>query len=147
MKILLAIDDCDASKAATEFAHENFPHADIHIFSVADTHGVEAINVPEFGYYNVSEIIDSIESQAKGIAHVAEVGFEHADSATITTAGSVGRAICTEAAEVHADLVIVGQSHHSLFSRLFSPHVATYVLKHAKSPVLIVKVEKNAVHA
>jgi nucleotide-binding universal stress UspA family protein len=147
MKILLGIDDCHASRLATAFTRENFPHADVHVFSVADIHSATTMYAPEIGRVDTTTFIEATQNLAKDIVRHAEVGFEHADSATITTTGSVGKAICDEASKVGAELVIVGQSHHSLASRWFNPHVATYVLKHSTSPVLIVKAAEQLASA
>jgi nucleotide-binding universal stress UspA family protein len=142
MKILLAVNDCEASVDASAYAHTHFPEATFHVFSVAPiaeilklTTGPRARSDAPPAY----ELIALAEVNALHVAEAALAGFEHSDAATTTTTGDVAQAICDEAALTHADLIIVGSTPHRGLSRVFDTSVSHHVLQHAPCPVLVVK--------
>ena len=56
--------------------------------------------------------------------------------------GEPGDVICAVAAEINADLIVVGSHGHGWFQRVLIGSVSTHVLHHAPCPVLVVRLEE-----
>jgi len=54
-----------------------------------------------------------------------------------TLTGQPAQAICTEAARLGSDLIVIGHRHLSRLERLFSPSVGNQILNTAPCPVLV----------
>lgn len=148
MKVLIAVDDDDASRDALSFASQ----------LLSDDHEVVVINVARStitpygtiggmgatyaGSPDLSAEVDlaaqeRAERDARRVA--AEAAAEiHADELRVEH-GDVGPAICRVAEEESADLVVLGTHDRSRWSRLWFGSVSDHVVKHAPCPVLVVR--------
>ena len=52
--------------------------------------------------------------------------------------GVPSRIICEESKKINVDLIIVGSSHKSTVSKLYSGTTAAYVIEHSDKPVLTI---------
>ena len=145
MKILIAVDESDASTAAVAATKALFPEADYLLLSVADMTPLmvtDPIGGGVFTSTTTTAAMESVEEGADAAIAVAERQIHAAESSV--EIGEPGRMICEEAARVKPDVVVVGRSSRSWLSRLFEPSVADYVVKHARCPVLVVNEPAHA---
>ena len=147
MKILIAVDESDASAAAVDAARALFPDADHLLLSVADIAPLMVTDPVGGGVFTSTTTpaaMEAIEQSADAAIAVAEHQIHAVESKV--EIGEPGRMICEEAARVRPDVVVVGRSSRSWLSRLFDPSVADYVVKHASCPVLVVNEPEHAAH-
>ena len=140
MKILIAVDESDASAAAVAATRMLFPSADHVLLSVADMTPLMVTDPVGGGVFTSTTTpaaMEAVEKSADAAIALAESNIDTVDS--IVEIGEPGRLICEEAARIKADVVVVGRSSRGWFSRLFEPSVADYVVRHAPCPVLVVK--------
>ncbi len=148
MKIVLAIDGSDFSKAAVkELAKMPLPNnSEVSIINVYEH---PAMSTPElvptrvtlYNYYedfitNAQKIGENIVSEA------VKVLKEKNGSLTITTSvvsGLPKKEILEKAESFDADLIVVGSQGQGAFSRLLLGSVSQYLATHAKCSVMIVK--------
>jgi nucleotide-binding universal stress UspA family protein len=153
MKIVLAIDGSDFSKAAVkELAKMPLPN-DSEV-SVINVYEHPAMSTPELittagtlaDYYqdfitNAQKIGEKIVSQAVKILK------EKNSSLTIVTSvvsGLPKKAILEKAESIDADLIVVGSQGQGAFSRFLLGSVSQYLATHSKCSVLIVKEKEDA---
>ena len=55
--------------------------------------------------------------------------------------GEPGPTICDVAAEIQADVIVVGTHGHGWFKRVLMGSVSTHVLNHASCPVLVIRTD------
>lgn len=140
MKILIAVDESDASAAAVAATRMLFPSADHVLLSVADMTPLMVTDPVGGGVFTSTTTpaaMEAVEKSADAAIALAESNIDTVDS--IVEIGEPGRLICEEAARIKPDVVVVGRSSRGWFSRLFEPSVADYVVRHAPCPVLVVK--------
>lgn len=148
MKIVLAIDGSDFSKAAVkELAKLPLPNdSEVSIINVYEH---PAMMTPELISTTVSldsyyqEFISNAHKIGKKIVSEAvKVLKEKNGSLTITTSIESGlpkKIILEKAESFDADLIVVGSQGQGAFSRILLGSVSQYLATHAKCSVLIVK--------
>ena len=141
MKILLAIDDSEFSEAAAKSLAGQFRPQDT---EVRVLHVVEptVISVPpqmSRGYY--PELEDRLPQARELVDRVAKTlssaGFRVITSVVTGDARSV---ILDEAAEWHADLIVLGSHERKGLGRFFLGSVSEAVARHAGCSVQIVRI-------
>ncbi len=138
--ILVPVDFSDASPGALEYAIE-FARGTparlviLHVIDLGD-----ALRKDGYGVYRNSDIRQSARREANRQmeaflqpAEFGEVKFE-----TLLKIGHPVSEICAVAEENNADLIITATHGHSGFRHLLIGSVAELVVRHAKSPVLVV---------
>ena len=145
MKILIAVDESEASAAAVEATRILFPSADHVLLSVADVMPLMVTDPVGGGVFTATTTPAAMEAvELAADDAIASADHElHAMESRVEI-GDPGRLICEEAARIHPDVVVVGRSSRGWLSRLFEPSVADYVVKHAPCPVLVVKGPEHA---
>jgi nucleotide-binding universal stress UspA family protein len=78
---------------------------------------------------------DAAESLRRLSAHLPSELVERVES---DVGGSAWQAVCDAAAEMNADLVVVGSHGHGTFDRLLGT-TASRIVNHAECPVLVVR--------
>lgn len=152
MKIVLAIDGSDFSKAAVKGLSEMpLPNdSEVNIINIYEyralpTSGLHSMKATHHKYpydaiKNAQKIGDKIISEA------IKVLKEKNGSLNITTSvvsGLPKREILEKAESFDADLIVVGSQGQGAFSRLLLGSVSQYLATHAKCSVMIVK-DKDA---
>ena len=155
MKILIALDESDASHDAARYATDLLglqPQA------VGSDHEVLVLRVHDsvtpFAYLAdpISGAVvypDSIpmvmEAQRKA-DEAEEASLRGSDDPALTPAddiivehGDAGRTICEVAAARDIDLIVVGSRDRGMLSRILHPSVSGYLVHHAPCPVLVVR--------
>ena len=56
----------------------------------------------------------------------------------VVAASDVGEAVCATATELHADVIVMGESDKGWFRRLLEGSAMQHVVRHAPCPVLVV---------
>ena len=141
MKILLAIDDSKFSEAAVKSLPGQFRPQDT---EVRVLHVVEPTVISEppqmsRGYYpeledQLSQAHEMVERAAKTLS---SAGFSVATSVVTGDARSV---ILDDAAEWHADLIVLGSHGRTGLGRFFLGSVSEAVARHARCSVQIVRI-------
>jgi len=152
LKVLVAT---DGSEAAIEAAHRAIemlrPEAEIHFVMVIpekedpmDTAGgfegpaiTEEEAEEDFEAAAVAGTI-ALERTVAAVADTAPAGAA-VDTQLVPADADPGHAIVEVAADMQADLVVVGSSSKSLLKRLFTGSVSDYVVHHAPCPVLVIR--------
>lgn len=154
MKILIALDDSDASHDAVQFANEML---DLDAAEGAARHEILILHVtrsvlpfayvadPLTGGIVYPEALPMV-MQAQAAEDASEEGamnevaaeFE-ADSSVLIEHGDAGRTICVVAEEQKVDLIILGTRDRGAWSKLWHPSVSDHVVRHAVCPVLVVR--------
>lgn len=147
MKILLAVDDDTASLDAATVVAEWFPdHASVialHVGSVAPSASMTPpVAMGGLGYPIVA--LPMLRAERERIyleaRAVAENAAQAAGGGTARTeAGDPAKKIAEVAAEVGADLIVVGTGDRSWLSRVLSPSVSEALVHNAPCPVLVVR--------
>lgn len=141
MKILIAVDTSDASHEAVVVAKRLFPDDEHIVMSAASVSPYAVADPMGGGVFNMGlteQMLVSAENEAdRAINDAREVLDE--DAVANMVLGSAGSAICSEAAELAVDVVVVGRRSKSWMSRLFDPSVSDYVIQHSPCPVLVVR--------
>jgi len=83
------------------------------------------------------EGIAALDRTASGIAPDVEIRLVPADQAP-------GAVLVRMAAELHADVLVIGAGGKGWWKRFWSPSVSDYVVHHAHCPVLLVRHEHHA---
>lgn len=150
MKILIAIDDDDASHDALEFASQFLDDdADVHIVNVARSTitpygtigGLSATYAGSPAMTAEAELRaqEAAEEHAEQVVHAAEQALSDAQVEASVEHGDVGPTICTVAADEEADLIVLGTHDRGLWGRLWFGSVSDHVVHHAPCPVLVVR--------
>jgi nucleotide-binding universal stress UspA family protein len=80
---------------------------------------------------------DDLNADLVKLDEVLEVTAEH-----IVETGDPGATICEVAANVDADIVVVGSHGHGLLARVLMGSVSNHVLHHAPCPVLVIRLQE-----
>jgi nucleotide-binding universal stress UspA family protein len=141
IKILLAIDDSKFSEAAAKSVTEQFRPQDTEVRVV---HVLEPVGISEPpqmspGYY------PELEGQFPQAREVVDRAAKHLSSAgfRVTTSVATGDAksiILDDAADWHADLIVLGSHGRKGLGRFFLCSVSEAVARHASCSVQIVRI-------
>ena len=92
------------------------------------------------------EEIQALDDAAEDAAHhwveSTANSLRNSGAGNVTTQvaeGEAGVTICDEAAELKADVIVIGNRGAGLISRMLTGSVSTYVVHHAKGAVLVVR--------
>lgn len=155
MKILLATDGSDFSRAVTEKAAEflakgNGDNVEIEIVSVYENIGYTATEPFAVSAEYVHEMEKLGREQASKFAGEAEELLRHKlnnGQAQITTKilkGAPGRAIVEEAGGWGADLIVVGSHGRGFWGRAFLGSTSDKIIHQAPCSVLVVRKNTDA---
>jgi nucleotide-binding universal stress UspA family protein len=143
MKILLAVDDSKFSEAAVKSLAGQFRPQDT---EVRILHVVEPVVIAEppqmsSGYYpeledRLPQAHDVVDRAAKTLS---SAGFKVTKSVATGDARSI---ILEAAAELHADMIVVGSHGRKGLERFFLGSVSDAVARHAQCSVQIVRIPK-----
>jgi nucleotide-binding universal stress UspA family protein len=144
-RILVAVDDSDASRRASAFVDDFFKGDDISIVAVNVAHTpTEAIPPAPYGGAFVppaSEEASAIEEavereETKGEAVAA--AYAPMDAEIEVVFGETVDAIRQAAENENADLIVVGSNDRGFLSRLFGGSVSERLQRESAIPVLVV---------
>ena len=141
MKILLAIDDSRFSDAAAKFLAGQFrpEETEIRVLQVVEPISISEPPQMAPGYY--PELKDQLPRAHEVVDRVATMlssaGFRVTTSVATGDARSV---ILEEAAEWHADLIVLGSHGRKGLGRFFLGSVSEAVARHAHCSVQIVRI-------
>jgi len=139
-KILVPIDFDEASERALERALELAAKLAGKV-TVVHVYSLPVYNFPDGSYIPTSELADSVRQSAERQLH-AFVEAQRARGVTLDALLREGRSadeICKAAAEIGADLIVMGTHGRGAFGRVLLGSVAVSVLRHADVPVLTVR--------
>ena len=153
MKILIALDDSDASHDAVDFANEMLgldaegaARHEVLILHVARS-------VLQFAYVAdpltggivypealplVMEAQAAEDQSEEAAMHQVAAEFD-GEPEVLIEHGDAGRTICAVAEDGKVDLIIVGTRDRGAWSKLWHPSVSDHVVRHAVCPVLVVR--------
>jgi nucleotide-binding universal stress UspA family protein len=156
-RVVVAVDDSDASDRVVDFVNGFFSGMDVEVIGVnvgilprayvpsavpwggvyawgyPPVDGYSPVNGPDAAYTEVDQ--DRAKSSAEET--VVSSGLEDADVAV--ELGDPADAIQRVATERLADLIVVGSNHKSFLQRVFSPSVSHELVSNAALPVLVVQ--------
>jgi nucleotide-binding universal stress UspA family protein len=146
-KVLIAVDETDASRHAAEVAATLFPGSEFLALAVAVAQIAWMPPGAAWGYVmpytelppsgaDLNTLDD--EAAARAAERAAEVA---GDIGAVETMGEVGdptTSILRTADEHHVDVIVVGSHHKNWLTRLIEGSVADSVAHHATVPVLVV---------
>jgi len=141
MKVLLATDDSKFSEAAAKNLAGQFrpQDTDVRVLHVVDPIVISATPEMSPGYY--PELEDRLPQAREVVERVAKTlssaGFRVTTSVATGDARSV---ILEEAAEWHADLIILGSHGRTGLGRFLLGSVSEAVARHARCSVQIVRI-------
>lgn len=149
-RVLIAVDESDASLEAAKVAHRLFGDAEFFVVNVAElpvlstmAWGTAYPIVMPMSYPPV--LAGEVANGGEDPEHVAEQqAAEVAQSASlhaeaVGAEGDPATAIIRAAHEHHVDVIVVGSHQRSWLSRLFVGSVTSDVVREADIPVLVVK--------
>ena len=150
-RILVALDDSDASQRAAQFVNELFRGTEHEVLGL----NVSAAPVPWFsptadygvvypfpeapaGPVDPEQLADAkAEATREAAERVADSGLE--DAVPLAAVGEVVAEICRAAEEHDVTLIVVGSHDKGAFRRLVSGSVSTTLVHEAPRPVLVVR--------
>jgi nucleotide-binding universal stress UspA family protein len=149
-RILVALDDSEASQRAAQFVNEFFPHTAYEVIGL-NVSPAPVSWIPPVGYGEVyafpaapagvatPEEVTEAEVHAEEVATqtVAEAGLE-ADERYAAVGEVVGE-ICRAALDHEVDLIVVGSHDKGAFKRFLTGSVSTSLVHEAPRPVLVVR--------
>jgi nucleotide-binding universal stress UspA family protein len=153
MKILIALDDSDASHDAVDFANEMLGldaegaarHEVLILHVTRSVLPFAYVADPLTGGIVYPEALPLVmEAQAaedeseEAAMHDVAAELEGAPEVLIEH-GDAGRTICAVAEDSKVDLIIVGTRDRGAWSKLWHPSVSDHVVRHAVCPVLVVR--------
>ena len=149
-RVLVALDETDASQRAAAFVNEFFRGLDVEVLALNVAHSPVVAPAVPYGVVSAyawadpyaSAPIASAEAQlqeaaVRGREVIAHEGV-HADE-TLVEVGDPATVILDAARNHECDLIVVGTSHKGWWSRLFEGSVSDAVVHHARCPVLVVR--------
>jgi nucleotide-binding universal stress UspA family protein len=150
MRILVATDGSDASLAAAHEAARLLPDADeVQLMTVvtivdepwADAGGIEGpLGTPE----EFDQVRDSANVQAMGrLAATARAFGPRPVVEQIVEREDAATAIVDHAAEIEADVLVIGSHGHGVLHRALLGSVTAQVVQHAPCPVLVVPTDEQ----
>jgi nucleotide-binding universal stress UspA family protein len=145
-KILIAIDYTPSAEkvAETGYALAKALKAEVAIVHVITEPAFYAMDYsPIMGYtggYTTGtvEILDDITKEAENFLAASVKHLSDNNITTMVLQGETADAIIKCSIDWKADLIVLGSHSHQGLDRLFSTHVANYILKHSKVPLLAI---------
>jgi len=149
-RILVALDDSEASQRAAQFVNEFFAGLDHEVIGL-NVSPTAVPWIPPVGYGEVYAFpVAPAGVAAPEEVEAAEVQAEHAAAQTVDEAGlaaderyaAVGDVvgeICRAALDHDADLIVVGSHDKGAFKRFLTGSVSTTLVHEAPRPVLVVR--------
>lgn len=144
MKVLIALDDDEASQDALLFAEKILPtDADVIVLNVARfawspaTWGDPMVGTPVTTTDDMTELQDDMDERAHELTERAALVIGHAESAVAH--GDPGHVVVELAEAEDVDLIIVGTHDKGLWTRLWFGSVSHHVVTHAPCSVLVVR--------
>jgi nucleotide-binding universal stress UspA family protein len=145
-RILVAVDDSDASERVGDFVNEFFAGRDTDVLAInVAPPGATVIPPPlpyawisPWWYQDDSTVAAQLKERAiaRGTRTIAEAEIQE-DDATVTFGDPVESIL--EAAEArNVDVIVVGSNHKNLVERVLKGSVSRGVVKEANRPVLVV---------
>lgn len=137
-KILIAVDSSPFSLKAAQagFALAHAADAEVALIFVVDKHK-ESVTIEAGTTTEQSEIILLKEAQ-ETIDQLVKMYNGAKQLYKFTPEGFPKEAILGTAKEWEADVIVIGSTHKSGLSHLFSSSTAEHVIKHACVPVLVI---------
>jgi len=146
-KVLIAVDETDASRHAAEVAASLFPDGEFLALCVAATQIAWMPPGAAWGYVmpytelpprgaDLNAIDD--EAAARAAERAQEVAADIHTAKSIGEVGDPTTSILRAAAENHVDVIVVGSHHKNWLTRLVEGSVADSIAHHATVPVLVV---------
>lgn len=140
MRILIAVDETPESIDAVRTAHQLFGDDATYTVATIGEPSRHLTGLDPIGAmtYDVSVIPPPEPRDPEAVARAAaqQAGVS-AD--VIAEIGDPGPRLCNLAAELDADVLVVGNHERGFLSRLLDPSVQHHVTNHAPCPVLIVR--------
>jgi len=147
-KVLIAVDGTERGRSVVRQALDLFgDDADYVVMSVSPEPAAmgaasvsyataSAFSAPSLSYF--ADGLDADAHEAEGVAERAADEAGISDAETVGEVGNPALVLLQQAAESRVDVMVVGASERSWFSRLFEPSVEALVLNRAICPVLVV---------
>lgn len=137
MKVLVALDDSEASLRAAIEAHHLFPDGEFFVVNVSRRSAPWLVGDYGMGYLaDMSMYADMVPDPSHVSSLAAAAGIADPDVEAVV--GDPAGAIC-DAAEAHdVDVVVVGSHDKGMLRRLVDPSVAQAVVRGTHRPVLVV---------
>jgi nucleotide-binding universal stress UspA family protein len=150
-KILLAVDESEASVQAAHFIEQFFTGLPVEILAVNVAPGAVQWLTPVVGFGGVTpwayppafsgEEMDRIRDDERALATETLHEVAPANAAdTIVQFGDPVLAILDAAREHQVDLIAVGSHHKSMFARLLQGSVSEDLVRRSPVPVLVIPV-------
>jgi nucleotide-binding universal stress UspA family protein len=144
LKILIGVDETDASRHAVETAWELFgSNGSYTIACIFERQPfiVGGLGVGTSVASMYAQLDDDVGRQlATNAASGARAAVPaDADVNFHTDVGHAATAIIDAAEEYESDLIVIGSHDRSFWERLFSPSVGRFLVDHAPCPVLVVR--------
>lgn len=138
-KIIVGVDPSESAQRAFEWALNNaHPEDTVVVVHAWQIHAVAAMDIPE-AYNEVDFDLDARRFLKDFVAEALELVIDDGRGPTVTTnvvRGHPGRALIDLSDD--ADLLVVGSRGFGGFRGLLLGSVSTYVVHHAKCPVVVV---------
>ena len=154
-RVLVAVDDTDASVRAAETAHRLFGDSAQYL-AVNVTNLVDLAAIPWYGagwgapyaapygavwaYRGDVTVSEGDNGEDIAEANAREIAEESGlpDAEAVGEEGDPATAVIRAAEEHRADVIVVGTDERGWFDRLLRPSVSKEIVKHAHVPVLVV---------
>jgi nucleotide-binding universal stress UspA family protein len=146
-RILVALDDTDASRRAADFVHHQFGEGTTELLAISVAR-VPAPWIPlgiEYGavypWPMVGPETDEVEEAVKATTEEAEHTIHDSglgDAEALVSIGDPVEEIIRAAREHAADVIVVGSHHKNLLERIFHGSVSEKLVRDASVPVLVV---------
>jgi nucleotide-binding universal stress UspA family protein len=147
-RVLVAIDESDASERVIAFVNEFFDDLDVEVLAVnvAPLPSVRPTAVEPYGavipwpwmYRAASETVPATADDARRHAQQTLIRSDLREDEVVAEVGEPAEAIVRAADDHDASLVVVGHNHRNLLERLFEGSVSRQLLRHTERPVLVV---------
>lgn len=156
-KLLLAVDETEASERAAKFVERFFGGTEVAIRAVNVARNPIRWGVPATSYgwvppvpyggvygwpwgYRAEDTEYADDAIAREKEHATAVARAHAPTGAEVDVefGDVVDAITNAAEDQEADLIVVGSNHRSLLERVIDPSVSRKLVREAPRPVLVV---------
>ena len=143
MNILVAVDQspesADAAAVATELFGEDHDYTFVSIAQYESPDNGLGIGTGPDMLAIRDQIVDTAIVNATKLAIKRADSVEVGDAAIAIELGPVGPAICEMAADIDADVIVMGSKERSIWDRIFHPSVGRHVIDNAPCSVLVVR--------
>lgn len=142
-RVLIAVDETDASLEALNTAYEVFGReSNYSVLSLGDE-STSALPSTALGglaqivLNGVNSMVDEGDDAGEDLVAEAASAID-ANTLVEPPVGSAGVAICRVAQEQRSDVIVLGSHERSFWEKLFEPSLDDYVVDHAPCPVMVV---------